>query len=119
MASVAPSSGDDPKQQLLERILGYLTDHGVGDISLRELAAALGTSHRMLIYHFGSKEGLFVAVVKEAEKRQQQLLANLFGGGTADFTASGRRFWQQLRSPELRPLERLFFERTVRLSGVS
>ena len=110
MASVAPSSGNDPKQQLLERVLGYLTGHGIGDISLRELAAALGTSHRMLIYHFGSKEGLFVAVVQEAEKQQRQLLAHLFGGGTADFAASGRRFWQQLRSPELAPLERLFFE---------
>ena len=107
---MAPRTGDDPKQQLLERALGYLTDHGIGDISLRELAAALGTSHRMLIYHFGSKEGLFLAVVQEAENRQRQLLANLFGGGTADFAASARRFWQQLRSPELAPLERLFFE---------
>jgi AcrR family transcriptional regulator len=110
MASVAPRGDGDPKQQLLERAIGYLTEHGIGDISLRELAAALGTSHRMLIYHFGSKEGLFLAVVQEAENRQRRLLANLFGGDTADFAASARRFWQQLRSPELAPLERLFFE---------
>jgi AcrR family transcriptional regulator len=110
MASVAPHTADDPKQQLLERALGYLTEHGIGDISLRELAAALGTSHRMLIYHFGSKEGLFVAVVQEAESRQRQLLAILSGGEAGDFAASARRFWQQLRSPELAPLERLFFE---------
>ena len=110
MANVALRAGDDPKQQLLERALGYLTEHGIGDISLRELAAALGTSHRMLIYHFGSKEGLFVAVIHEADKRQRQLLANLFGSDTADFAAVARRFWQQLRSPELAPLERLFFE---------
>ena len=110
MASVAPHTADDPKQQLPNGALGYLTEHGIGDISLRELAAALGTSHRMLIYHFGSKEGLFVAVVQEAENRQRQLLANLFGGEPADFAASARRFWQQMRSPELAPLERLFFE---------
>ena len=103
MASVAPHTADDPKQQLLERALGYLTEHGIGDISLRELAAALGTSHRMLIYHFGSKEGLFVAVVQEAENRQRQLLANLFGGEAGDFAASARRFWQQMRSPSSRP----------------
>src|SRR5512142_2700669 len=85
MSHAAPDdAGSDPKQQLLERALGYLAEHGIGDISLRELAAALGTSHRMLIYHFGSKEGLLVAVV--------------------------RRFWRQLRSPEVAPLIRLFFE---------
>lgn len=110
MASAAARSGGDPKQQLLERAIGYLTEHGIGDISLRELAAALGTSHRMLIYHFGSKEGLFVAVVQETEDRQRRLLANLFGGSTPDFATSARHFWRQLRSPELAPLERLFFE---------
>jgi AcrR family transcriptional regulator len=110
MASVAPGTVSDPKQQLLERAIGYLTEHGIGDISLRELAAALGTSHRMLIYHFGSKEGLFLAVVQEAENRQRQLLAHVFGSDTSDFAASARHFWQQLRSPELAPLERLFLE---------
>jgi AcrR family transcriptional regulator len=110
MASVAPRTGSDPKQQLLERAIGYLTGHGIGDISLRELAAALGTSHRMLIYHFGSKEGLFLAVVQETENRQRRLLANLFGSDTPDFAASARDFWRQLRAPELAPLERLFFE---------
>src|SRR6266568_327857 len=110
MASVASRTGGEPRQQLLERAIGYLTEHGIGDVSLRELAAALGTSHRMLIYHFGSKEGLLVAVVQEAENRQRRLLANLFGTETSDFAASARQFWRQLRSPELAPLERLFFE---------
>jgi AcrR family transcriptional regulator len=95
-----------PRARLLAAAVEYLQAHGLGDLSLRELAAAIGTSHRMLIYHFGSKEGLFVAVVQEADKRQRQLLANLFGGDTADFAASARRFWHQLRSPELAPLER-------------
>ena len=110
MASVAPRTGGDPKQQLLERALGYLSEHGIGDISLRELAAALGTSHRMIIYHFGSKDGLFLAVVQEAERRQRELLASLLGAGEPDFATAGRHFWRQLRSPELAPLERLFFE---------
>ena len=110
MANVAPHAGGDPRQQLLDRALGYLTEHGIGDISLRELAAALGTSHRMISYHFGSKEGLFLAVVREAEQRQRRLLASLFGSEQPDFAAAGRHFWQQLRSPELAPLERLFFE---------
>jgi AcrR family transcriptional regulator len=110
MPTMAPGAGGDPKQQLLERALGYLAEHGIGDISLRELAAALGTSHRMLIYHFGSKEGLFVAIVQEAENRQRRLLASSFGTGSPDLADLARRFWRQLRSPELAPLIRLFFE---------
>src|ERR1700759_4223033 len=95
MSTMAPGAGGDPKQQLLERALGYLAEHGIGDISLRELAAALGTSHRMLIYHFGSKEGLFVAIVQEAENRQRRLLADSFGTGDLDLTALGRHVWRQ------------------------
>jgi AcrR family transcriptional regulator len=110
MSTMAPGAGRDPKQQLLERALGYLAEHGIGDISLRELAAALGTSHRMLIYHFGSKEGLFVAIVQEAENRQRRLLASSFGTEDLDLADLARRTWRQLRAPELAPLLRLFFE---------
>ncbi|HEY2268603.1 MAG TPA: TetR/AcrR family transcriptional regulator [Streptosporangiaceae bacterium] len=110
MSSMAPGAGGDPKQQLLERALGYLAEHGIGDISLRELAAALGTSHRMLSYHFGSKEGLFVAIVQEAENRQRRLLASSFGTEGLDVADLARRTWRQLRAPELAPLLRLFFE---------
>jgi AcrR family transcriptional regulator len=105
-----PGAADDPKRRLLERALGYLAEYGIGDISLRELAAALGTSHRMLIYHFGSKEGLFVAVVQEAENRQRRLVADSFGTESPDLATLGRHFWRQLRTPELAPLIRLFFE---------
>ena len=110
MSTMIAGAGGDPKQQLLERALGYLAEHGIGDISLRELAAALGTSHRMLIYHFGSKEGLFVAVVQESENQLRRLLADSFGTTSPDLVALGRDFWRRLRSPELFPLLRLFFE---------
>ena len=43
----------------------YVAEHGVGDLSLRGLAAALGTSHRMLSYHFGSREGLLIEVIRD------------------------------------------------------
>jgi AcrR family transcriptional regulator len=99
MSTLSPGAGGDPKQQLLERALGYLAEHGIGDISLRELAAALGTSHRMLIYHFGSKEGLFVAVVQESENQLRRLLADSFGPTSPDLVVLGRDFWRRLRSP--------------------
>ena len=36
----------------------HVLDHGLTSASLRPLAKAASTSDRMLIYHFGSKEGL-------------------------------------------------------------
>jgi AcrR family transcriptional regulator len=65
------------RQRLLEAAAAYVTENGVGDRSLRQLAAALGTSHRMLIYHFGSKDGLLVEVSRLMEQRQRELLADL------------------------------------------
>lgn len=89
----------------------HLANHGLGDTSLRQLASALGTSHRMLIYHFGSKEGLLVGVVRAVEERQRATLAEIvaeIGDGSA--AEIMRRFWRRLADPQLWPHERLFFE---------
>lgn len=79
---------------------------GIADLSLRELATAIGTSHRMLLYHFGSREGLLVAVAGAVEDAQR---ANLPAGGITT-RADARRAWQHFSDPELGPAERLFFE---------
>jgi AcrR family transcriptional regulator len=41
-------------------VVSYAESHGIADLSLRQLADAIGTSHHMLICHFGSREGLLV-----------------------------------------------------------
>ena len=46
-----------PARRLLEAAIDHIAARGITDLSLRELAAAIGTSHRMLIHHFGSREG--------------------------------------------------------------
>ena len=46
------------RETLLPRLAAHVLEHGLADASLRPLARAAGTSDRMLIYHFGSKEGL-------------------------------------------------------------
>jgi AcrR family transcriptional regulator len=93
------------RDALLERVLAYAATEGVADKSLREIAAGVGTSHRMLLYHFGSREGLLVAIVAEVERQQRAVLEALSGSG--DDVMWG--LWRQVSDPALRPYVRLFF----------
>jgi AcrR family transcriptional regulator len=87
----------------------HLGVNGLGDASLRELAAAIGTSHRMLIYHFGSRTGLLAEVVAVVEREQREALAELGRSGRSP-SEVGLAMWERLASPSLAPQERLFFE---------
>ncbi|MFE0023397.1 TetR/AcrR family transcriptional regulator [Amycolatopsis sp. NPDC059021] len=98
----------DPRAKLLEATIEHIARHGGADQSLRTLAGALGTSHRMLIYHFGSKEGLLTAVVNEVERRQREVLADL--SADVPIVELGRRFWRRLTDDTLRRNEKLFFQ---------
>jgi AcrR family transcriptional regulator len=99
-----------PRQNLLDAAIEYTAENGMGDLSLRTLAAALGTSHRMLIHHFGSKEGLWVAIVHEVERRQRELLVDLLPDATGTVEDAMWAWWKHISDPSLWPNERLFFE---------
>ena len=101
---------EPPRARLLAAAIEYLQAHGLGELSLRELAAAIGTSHRMLIYHFGSKEGLLVAVVHAVEAEQRAFLARLTADPAMGPSEVMRAMWRRLADPGLWPSERLFFE---------
>ena len=60
----------------------------------------------MLLHHFGSRNELLLAIVEEVERRQRALLPELPTEPAAAIAA----MWADLRRPELRPFERLFFE---------
>jgi AcrR family transcriptional regulator len=107
MPEQAPPS---PRERLLTAAVDYVAAHGIGDLSLRQLAAALGTSHRMLVYHFGSKEGLLVEVIRAVEARQREALAELTADPDLPVSEQARRMWRRLADPALWPNERLFFE---------
>lgn len=98
-----------PKERLLAAVIDHVAGHGIADLSLRQLAEAIGTSHRMLIHHFGSKEGLLVEVIRTVEAQQRAALAGLQAEGGA-LEDVGRRFWERVSDPKLDRQERLFFE---------
>ena len=61
------------KRELLDQVVAYLADHGLGDMSLRPMAAALGTSPNRLVHHFGSKQELLGAALAQATKIQVEV----------------------------------------------
>jgi AcrR family transcriptional regulator len=95
-----------PKQRLLDGVVELALADGIADKSLRSIAERVGTSHRMLIHHFGSREELLVEVIRSVEASQRAVLAEL----SSDPATAGPRLWKQLRSPQLAAQERLFFE---------
>jgi len=95
-----------PRAELLNGVVDHIAANGLGDASLRSIAAAVGTSHRMLIHHFGGMEGLLVAVVQEVERRTREAFADLDG----DPEDVMRSLWDRLADPAMWPLERVFFE---------
>jgi AcrR family transcriptional regulator len=99
-----------PKQRLLDAAIEYVSDNGISDVSLRSLAAALGTSHRMLIFHFGSKEQLWVEIVQTVEQRQREVLRDILPDAGRPVGEAMRVWWKHISDPKLWPNERLFFE---------
>ena len=88
-----PATGRDA---LLQRAIEHFAAHGIGDTSLRALAEAIGTSHRMLIYHFGSREGLLAAVVDAVEQGARETLTRMVDEARTDHDPldAGLRYWR-------------------------
>jgi AcrR family transcriptional regulator len=94
------------RRELLDALVAEFAAGGIGDRPLREIAGAVGTSHRMLLHHFGSRSELLLAIVEEVENHQRELLRDLPTGPAEGVAA----MWDDVRRPELRAFERLFFE---------
>ena len=96
------------RERMLESVIRHFAADGLADQSLRRIAEAIGTSHRMLLYHFGSKDGLLLEVVRAVEARTEaRLVLGEDAGGETDELI--RRMWASLADPALGDFERLFF----------
>ncbi len=94
---MAAAPGATRRDQLAELATDYVLEHGIAGLSLRPLAAALGTSDRMLVYHFGSKDALVAEVIERSNQRVVAVLEQL------PATRSGRmavlELWQLWQRP--------------------
>jgi AcrR family transcriptional regulator len=102
------------KQDLLDEIVAYLGEHGIGDLSLRPLAKRLGTSTYTLTYQFGSKDQLLADAVRHALARQMGAVAALVSeAGDPAPSDLVRRMWEWSTTPENLGLVRMLLEATT------
>ena len=101
---------DDPKARLLEAVIAHLSESGIGSISMRELGAAIGSSHRMLSYHFGSRDELLRQVSSEVERQQRERLIALLDDERLHPVEIMRSMTAAFIDPAIEPHEQLFFE---------
>lgn len=86
----------------------YVLERGLITLSLRPLAAALGTSDRMLLYHFGSKDDLVAAVLRCSNDRACAAIGGL--PGSSDVGAAVHELWSAMAHPDVGPCTRIYIE---------
>jgi AcrR family transcriptional regulator len=62
---------------ILEVATTEFANKGLSGARIDEIAAATRTSKRMIYYYFGSKEGLYIAVLEEAYRRMRRIEGEL------------------------------------------
>ncbi len=100
---------DARRAELLDRAVEYVCNHGLADLSLRPLAKVIGSSPRVLLYYFGSKEALVVEIVRRGRARQRAMMAELKLGKLEPRDVA-RALWREWSKPQWEPLTRLSFE---------
>lgn len=98
--------------RLRNQAVDYVLTHGVSDLALRPLAKALKTNARMLVYHFGSREGLMREILAGLREREDGEIQGWFAAGKKPRRLSDflRWYWQRMSAPRARSAARLLFE---------
>jgi AcrR family transcriptional regulator len=95
------------REELLEKAYEFVLEHGIAGLSLRPLAKEVGSSPRVLLYLFGSKEGLVRELLARARRDELDALAGVTGEGLETVTAT---LWDWLSAPQHRRLLVLWVE---------
>ncbi|MFJ5064642.1 TetR/AcrR family transcriptional regulator [Streptomyces nigra] len=101
--------------ELLEAAYQYAIAHGLADLSLRPLAEAIGSSPRVLLFLFESKDGLLRALLARARADELALLDRVRQSQSpTGLVPAVERLWTWLAATEHRPLLRLWAEAYTR-----
>jgi AcrR family transcriptional regulator len=100
------------RRRLLELAADHVLEHGASDLSLSELARAVGSNNRMLLYYFGSKEEVLQQATLVAFERHPVLVGALHRLRTDPGPLRDRllQVWADIAHPDNRPFLALFFQ---------
>ena len=102
----APAS--ERRRRLAEAATDYVLENGLIGLSLRPLAAALGTSDRMLLYHFSGKDDLVATLLHTSNERSIAYLRSLPPAATVRDAVLA--LWTASTEGQLERCQRLYVE---------
>lgn len=97
------------RQLIVEQVADHLLEHGMNASGLRTLAAAVGTSDRMLLHYFVNKEELMTAALNQVAVRMLTLLENT-RAAQVSFQTLLSHLAGMMKDPAMRPFLRLWLE---------
>jgi AcrR family transcriptional regulator len=100
-------------EELLDRVASYLSANGVAELSLRPLAKAVGSSPRVLLYYFGSKDELLAKALMRLRDRQRAIYGGMTAANFATPADACRAIWRHMSSPQYERLFRMSLEMYV------
>jgi AcrR family transcriptional regulator len=113
MTDTAPVSSAR-RDELLDRAYGYVTEHGLSAMLLWPLATEIGSSPRVLLFLFGSKDGLVRALLARARADEVAFLRRVQREDRVDLARAGLEVWRWLTADEHRGLLTLWTESYAR-----
>jgi len=96
------------REELAEAATDYALEHGLIGLSLRPLAQALGTSDRMLLYHFDDKDDLVATILRSTVARSAQNLREL--PPPRDLRSAVTELWRAVSTGPEERCQRLYVE---------
>ena len=99
-----PATDMARRDELLERAYDYVLERGLADFSLRPLAAAVGSSPRVLLFLFGSKDDYVLALLARARADELALVSQIRMQARDEFdlAAMAAAIWRWLAAEEHR-----------------
>jgi AcrR family transcriptional regulator len=98
------------KEQIIQHVTQHMVEHGLADVGLRTLAKVAGTSDRMLIYYFETKDALIAAALHAIAENLALQFDTMVGQHQRSAETLLTELLQLSNSPHFMLVIRLWFE---------